>query len=148
MRANERRLEIIVKPTAQCNLACAYCYFRRNGQGVADPGVMSEHLLSHMTEQIVRANPGVLAITCHGGEPLLAGREFFVLALDLQKRLNKNGQKRITNGFQSNGVLLDETWLDFFISNDLPIGISLDGPQLVHDRHRTDPLGGGSFHRT
>ncbi len=80
-----------------------------------------------------------------GGEPSLAGISFYKKALDYQRRYS-NG-KKVLNTFQTNGVNFDERWADFLTENGFLVGVSIDGPQKIHDSFRVDASGKGSFER-
>src|SRR5690606_3674102 len=80
-----------------------------------------------------------------GGEPTILGVDFYRRAVALQQQYA--GGKRITNTFQTNGTLLDDTWGAFLHENAFLVGISIDGPQEYHNRHRRDKGGGPSFDR-
>jgi uncharacterized protein len=69
-----------------------------------------------------------------GGEPTLLGIEFFRRAVEIEKKYS--GAKQIQNTFQTNGVLLDDEWCEFFFQNKFLVGVSLDGPREIHDRYR------------
>jgi uncharacterized protein len=71
----------------------------------------------------------------HGGEPLLMGRSFYEKALALQKASQKPGQE-IENTIQTNALILNECWVEFFQRNGFHVGVSLDGPAPVHDEVR------------
>lgn len=80
----------------------------------------------------------------HGGEPLLAGLEFYREAVKIQ-RTWKNQGKQITNFIQTNATLITPEWIRFFTENDFLVGVSLDGPREFHDRVRCHPTGKGSY---
>ncbi|WP_420490713.1 radical SAM protein [Neobacillus drentensis] len=69
-----------------------------------------------------------------GGEPTLIGLDFFLKAVSLQKKY-ANG-KRITNTIQTNGTLLNDRWCEFFSAERFLIGISLDGPEPIHESYK------------
>jgi len=79
----------------------------------------------------------------HGGEPLLAGLDFYNKALEIQHKWEKKGRK-IVNFIQTNGTLVTAEWIRFFVDNNFFVGISLDGPKEYHDHFRRYPKGGGS----
>ncbi len=74
-------------------------------------------------------------IVWHGGEPLLAGREFYGTAIDLERKEVDEGLS-IGNEIQTTGVLIDKNWAAFFKENNFSVGISIDGPKRIHDQHR------------
>jgi len=80
----------------------------------------------------------------HGGEPLLAGINFYKEAVKFQKEYQKSDQK-IINGLQTNGTLIDKDWAKFFKKEKFGLGISLDGPKKYHDYYRHYSNGKGSF---
>jgi anaerobic sulfatase-maturating enzyme len=79
----------------------------------------------------------------HGGEPLNAGLGFYKKVLKLQNKYGRNYQ--IDNVIQTNGILLNDDWGRFFHDHKFLIGLSLDGPEFVHDRFRRTRNGKGSF---
>jgi uncharacterized protein len=106
---------------------------------------MSEDLLEIYVRQQIAASPTeVIRFSWHGGEPMLMGLEFFERAVALQHK-HRPGGRIIRNGIQTNGTLLDERWCRFFVRENFSVGISLDGPEAVHDRHRRWRGGGPTF---
>ncbi len=143
---------IITKPIgAICNLDCEYCYYLEKED--LYPGTqsfkMTEEVLETYTRQYIYAQPADAAevnFTWQGGEPTLMGLPFFRKALALQKKYARGGM-RVTNSFQTNGTRLDDDWARFFSDNEFLVGISIDGPEDLHDEFRPDKKGYGSFHQ-
>lgn len=141
-----RPIYLMAKPVgATCNLRCDYCYYLSKQELYDD----STHLMSDETlETFVReyielqTTPEVLFIW-HGGEPLLRPISFYERVLELQSRY-ANG-RRVDNCIQTNATLLDERWCEFLSANNFLVGVSIDGPQHLHDSLRHKPQGGGSF---
>lgn len=79
----------------------------------------------------------------HGGEPLLMGFEFFAKIAEIQDKLGP--EYTFSNGVQTNGTLLTEEFVDLFKEKSFGVGVSLDGPQWLHDLQRPYPDGRGSF---
>ena len=126
-----RPLYVMLKPAgARCNMACSYCYYLEKGGGL-----LSDALLEEFTRQYMEAQtmPQVL-FTWHGGEPLLRPLAFYEKALALQRRYAHGRQ--IDNCLQTNGTLLTDEWCRFLRDNHFLVGISIDGPQALHDAHR------------
>jgi uncharacterized protein len=71
----------------------------------------------------------------HGGEPMLAGIEFFKRVMDLQDRFNR-GNIKVVNAIQTNATLINQEWAEFFAKNDFKIGTSIDGPRRLHNISR------------
>ncbi len=130
----------MLKPAgARCNMACSYCYYLEKGGGQ-----LSDALLEEFTRQYIEAQtmPQVL-FTWHGGEPLLRPLAFYEKALTLQRHYAHGRQ--IDNCLQTNGTLLTDEWCRFLRDNNFLVGISIDGPQPLHDAYRRTPGGRGSF---
>ncbi len=149
MPVASREYQVFVKPGgASCNLGCQYCYYLEKGR--LYPGEesfkMSDDLLESYIAQHIEACPSeTVFFSWHGGEPTVLGRGYFERIVDLQRRHNPAG-KRIINGVQTNGTLLDEGWCRFLAENGFYVGISLDGPEDIHDEYRRT-RDGGSTHR-
>ncbi len=129
----------MVKPvSAACNLQCRYCYYLGRPDG-ASPRRMSRETLEAVICEFAAAQPEAREIhfAWQGGEPTLAGIDFFREALALQERYRPS-QARIVNALQTNGTLIDDEWARFFAENDFLVGISIDGPASLHDRLRRD----------
>ncbi len=150
MSAYNDPFHIITKPIgAICNLDCEYCYYLEKEDLYPDTKSfkMTEEVLDAYTRQYIYAQPADAAevnFTWQGGEPTLMGLPFFRKALALQKKYARPGM-RITNSFQTNGTRLSDDWAMFFRDNDFLIGISIDGPEDLHDEFRPDKRGYGSF---
>ena len=167
----------MLKPAgASCNLACEYCYYlekerlchedfsRREVRGTgpkdcsaadADllppssfllPRKLTDSLLETFIQQYLEAQtmPQVL-FTWHGGEPLLRPLAFYRRALELQRRYARG--RHIDNCLQTNGTLLTDEWCRFLHDNHFLVGISIDGPQHLHDAYRRDRHGEPTWER-
>jgi len=104
---------------------------------------MNEETLGTLIEQALMSGAPQVSFVWQGGEPTLAGLEFFRKAVQLQDLYRYPNQK-IQNSIQTNGVIIDEEWADFFSEEDWLVGVSLDGPQGDHDTYRTTREGSGS----
>ena len=137
---------IMLKPAgSSCNLECRYCYYldKAGLYGGREP-VMSEQMLETVVREYISANevPEV-TFNWHGGEPLLLGMDFYRKALALEEKYADG--KTIHNTIQTNGILLDRPWAEFFRQHHFLVGISIDGPQDIHDKYRKDKGGAPSF---
>ena len=129
---------VLVKPAGpDCNLNCRYCFYLKKADlfGGAVQHRMIDNVLEEMVRQIMRDGSPMVHFGWQGGEPTLMGLDFFRMAVEFQKKYGYPGQV-VGNGLQTNGTLLDETWADFFHEYQWLIGLSLDGPQHVHDHYR------------
>jgi len=142
-----RAFSSMVKPIGSaCNLDCSYCYYLDKAPtiyGDQQP-VMSMELLEEYTRQYIEANevPEVTFVW-HGGEPLMAGLEYYRKAIGFQQKYA--GGKTIINSLQTNGTLLNADWCRFFHDHNFLIGISIDGPRDIHDAFRVNKAGRPTF---
>jgi uncharacterized protein len=133
----------IIKITGNfCNLKCDYCFYNSRDQNIKT--VMDIGLLEKFLREYFELFRGNLRLTWHGGEPLLAGLNFFEKIVDFQKRY-AHRHDTILNTLQTNGTLIDEKWAQFFKKNNFYIGVSLDGIEKCHNFFRKDKHGRGSF---
>ena len=143
-------LAVMAKPVgSRCNMRCAYCYYLEKGKYSenAKQTRMSFDLLEKLIRQTVAASPGpVVSFTWHGGEPTLAGMDFYKKALELERKYLPRGWEA-WNNLQTNGLLLNEGWCRFLKENRFDVGLSIDGPTSVHDRNRRLANGTGTFER-
>ena len=131
--------QVFVKPAgASCNLGCQYCYYLEKGHLYPEEESfkMPDDLLESYIAQHIEASPSeTVYFSWHGGEPTVLGVGYFQRIIDLQRRHSRAG-KRIVNGMQTNGTLLDEGWCRFLAEHGFYVGISLDGPEDIHDEYR------------
>ncbi len=142
-----RAFQVMIKPAGPAgNLSCSYCYYleKQKLYSARNSFRMNEELLENFTKQFIEANEvPVVTFTWQGGEPTLAGIDFFRKAIALQKKYS-NG-KRIENTLQTNGTLLNDEWSKFFRDNNILIGISIDGSEHIHDKYRKSISGKSTF---
>ena len=140
---------VMAKPVgSRCNLECSYCYYSTElSVSPAPSSMMSSETLERFIRQYIEASPSeTVSFTWHGGEPTLAGLDFFRSAVQIQKRCLPEGWD-CWNNLQTNGVLLDDEWCAFLAEARFDVGLSIDGTQQLHDKYRKDRGGGGSFER-
>lgn len=138
----------IMKPIGDsCNLRCDYCYYRDSHRGEPRPELnrMRLQIADQAMRQLMDAAGSPVQFIWHGGEPLLAGKEFYREIIKVQTHYPK---RRFRNLMQTNATLVDSEWADFLAENQFGVGVSLDGPPEVHNAHRRDGRRIGSFDRT
>jgi uncharacterized protein len=146
----QRGLHVIAKPIGPvCNLRCTYCFYleKESLYPAGEPWRMSDQTLEAYVRQYVEAQPEIveeISFAFQGGEPTLVGLDFFRRAVELQKQYLPAG-KRIRNCLQTNGLLLDDRWCEFLQASGFLVGLSLDGPEDLHNAYRRDRNGRGTF---
>lgn len=146
-KATPPSFHLLAKPTgAICNLDCEYCFFLTKEQ--LYPGSkfrMTDDLQETYIQQLLAAHqtPEV-TIAWQGGEPTLMGLAFFQRSIELVEKHKKPGQQ-VSHTIQTNGTKLDDDWAKFFKQNHFLVGLSVDGPQPLHDTYRVDKRGRGTF---
>ena len=140
-------IHLLAKPAGPaCNLNCEYCFYLEKQAlfGAGENYRMSDEVLTAYITKYITSQPApVVEFVWQGGEPTLLGLEFFNKVIMIQKPFA--GRKTITNSIQTNGTLLTDEWCKFLKDNNFLVGISLDGPETIHDRYRRRRDGAGSF---
>lgn len=140
--------QLLIKVAARCNIDCSYCYWFRDAAVYRKPKLMSlgvlQQLLRRIDEHIVKYSLAEFPLILHGGEPLLWGIENFARIADTCEDISARTNCKIPIGVTTNGVLIDEAWLDCFEAHDISVAISLDGPAHIHDAHRRTFQGSGT----
>lgn len=148
---------VLVKPTGpKCNLQCEYCFYKEKEDNVYEQERknnalnMEEALMEQFVKEYIETQSQTagdeINFLWQGGEPTMRGLDYFKRAVELQQKHCPSG-KTIQNHFQTNGILISEKWAQFFAEHNFLIGISIDGPQFVHDLYRKTLTGGGSFEK-
>lgn len=138
-RPASRAFQVFAKPAGSvCNLRCRYCYYlgKEHLFPAANSFQMADDLLEEYIVQHIAACPEpVIHFSWHGGEPTTLGLEYFRKIVALQRK-HRPPHRRVANGIQTNGTLLDEAWCRFLAAERFAVGLSLDGPPELHDRYR------------
>jgi len=140
---------LLAKPTGPiCNLDCEYCFFL--SKEMLYPGDrfrMADKMLETYISQLFEAQSGPeVNVAWQGGEPTMMGLDFFKRSVEIVEKYRKPRQS-VAYTIQTNGVLVDERWAVFFKEHDFLVGLSVDGPEELHDAYRVDKRGKGSFQR-
>ncbi len=148
MNSTAPPFHLLAKPTgASCNLDCKYCFFlSKDSLYPEEKTRMPDAVLeAYIRQRLDAPLHEEINIAWQGGEPTIMGLDFFRRAMDLVAKYRKPGQN-ILHTIQTNGLLLDDTWCAFLKQHHFLVGLSVDGPQAMHDVYRVDKRGGGSFH--
>jgi uncharacterized protein len=136
---------LVIQPTPFCNIDCRYCYLPDR----SNKAVVAEATLANLFSQVFEsgwASDGV-TIVWHAGEPLVLPIDFYRRAFRLVDALKPPGLL-VTHSFQTNGTLIDDAWCKFLAEERVGVGVSIDGPQPLHDINRVTRSGRGTFERT
>jgi len=137
---------ILIKPAGpDCNMNCTYCFYLKKSELYPDTisHRMSIEVLEEITRQFLEEARGPVTFAWQGGEPTFCGLSFFRKAVEFQRKYGE--RKLVSNAFQTNGLLIDKEWAAFFRKYQFLIGLSLDGPEHIHNRYRCLKGGQGSW---
>lgn len=144
-----RPLYVMTKPAgAHCNLACDYCYYleKQKLYQNGDKHVMSDQLTEVFIREYIQSQFGnEVNFTWHGGEPMIRPLSYYKKVVRWQRRYAEG--KAILNCLQTNGTLLTPEWCRFLHDEGWLVGISIDGPQDMHDAYRMKRNGGPTWEK-
>ncbi len=141
------RFHLLSKPSGStCNLDCTYCFFlSKEALYPNSKSRMSEQTLENYIRQTVESHQTeTVTIAWQGGEPTLMGVDFFRKSVEYARKYLRPDQQ-VEYTFQTNGVLLDDEWCEFLKENNFLVGLSVDGPEDIHDTYRLNKGGEGTF---
>jgi uncharacterized protein len=132
---------LILQPTPFCNINCSYCYLgnRSNTKRVTLDTIRA--VVNFLNGVVVAKEP--LTICWHAGEPLVVPVSFYEEAFEEFA----SSPTKLQQNIQTNGTLIDDEWCLLFKKWSVQIGLSIDGPKAIHDAHRRDRSGSGTFDR-
>lgn len=136
-------LSIMVKPVSgSCNMACGYCFYRDEmaNRRCHNYGVMDGETLSALLDRVFAFERQAVSFAFQGGEPTLAGLNFYKTFLELLREKNVR-RIPVFLSIQTNGYAIDDDWASFFAENGFLVGLSLDGIRETHDLYRKDSGG-------
>jgi uncharacterized protein len=140
--------QLLVKVATRCNIDCSYCYWFRDAAVYDKPKLMSDEvlqrLLQRIEEHVAKHSLVDFPIILHGGEPLLWGTENFHRIAEACDAISARTGCEIPIAVTTNGLLIDEEWLNCFEDRNISVAISLDGPAHIHDIHRRTFQGTGT----
>lgn len=145
-------IDLLIKPvSATCNMDCTYCFYadeakkrEQNSNGKYSYGVMSRETAHKVIDRAYEEGPSYCGFGFQGGEPTLAGLSFFQdFAAYARDRRPEGTQLAFT--IQTNGLELEDNFLDFLKKEQFLVGVSLDGPKGIHDRNRKQVNQEGTF---
>jgi uncharacterized protein len=136
---------LVVQPTPFCNIDCRYCYLPQR----SSKAVIAAATLANLFSQVFASGwaQDALSVVWHAGEPMVLPIDFYRRAFRMIDDM-RPPDLMLTHSFQTNGTLIDDAWCDFFAEAKINVGVSIDGPQRLHDINRVTRAGRGTFGRT
>ncbi|HIQ69472.1 MAG TPA: anaerobic sulfatase maturase [Candidatus Avoscillospira stercorigallinarum] len=141
----------LIKPASDlCNMRCRYCFYHDVAQNrtVQHMGRMTEAVADALIAGAFdgAARDTTISFAFQGGEPTVRGLPYFRHFVEEVRRVNT---RRLPAHFaiQTNGLALDEDWCRFLAENRFLVGVSIDGDKALHDAHRVDAQGDGTWNR-
>lgn len=143
-----KHINLLIKPASGlCNLRCRYCFYHDLAKERQEKQfIMTGETADLLIDRAVNEAEQGIGFMFQGGEPTLAGLDFFRRFVS-QVELKKKPHQQISYGIQTNGMVINEEWAQFLAQNNFLVGLSLDGQGDLHDLHRLDIAGKGSFRR-
>ena len=163
---------LVLQPTPFCNINCSYCYLPARADRHCMSFDIVEAAVRFVFDSGLAASD--IAVVWHAGEPLVLPPAWYREAFARIARVagepragqfrpgaggmhgpvdrganfptdaSAAGYKPIAHVLQTNGMLIDHAWCDFFLENDVQVGVSLDGPARLHDARRRTRSGAGT----
>ncbi len=144
-------LSVLIKPSSSmCNLRCSYCFYAdiSESRSIKNYGFLSKLSSKILIEKSFEfvSSSGTVVFAFQGGEPTLAGLEFFRFFVDEVNQVKSN--QKVKYVIQTNGTLINQDWAKFFKQNDFLVGVSVDGFMENHDYFRYDAHCMGQYQKT
>ena len=135
---------LVLQPTPFCNLDCAYCYLPdRDSKRRMSDATLNRVFQFVFSSGIVEHG---FTVVWHAGEPMVLPVAYYERAIEIAAAHNPGGVQ-VGHSFQTNGVLIDDGWCDFFKRRRVNVGVSVDGPAFLHDRNRKTRKGAATHPR-
>ena len=139
----------MIKPaSSSCNLRCKYCFYHdvSHNRQEQNLGIMQFDTAEALIKSAVEfANGDSIAFAFQGGEPLIAGLDYFRKFVELFNKINIYNSRAYFS-IQTNGMLVDTEWARFFKENNFLVGLSLDG-DMDANKFRVDSQGHNRFYK-
>jgi len=144
-----KEFSLLIKPSsADCNMNCHYCYYLEKSSLYPENNIhrMTKSTLERIVSSYMRTPQPCYTFGWQGGEPTIMGLDFFKTVVELQRRYGKPGSL-VLNGLQTNATLIDEKLAKHLAEYKFLVGVSLDGPEYIHNHYRKLLNGQGTFKR-
>jgi len=138
MNDMKKGISFLIKPaSSDCNLFCDYCFYRKTAEAYPETSIhrMDEKTVTALVQKAQNSERKAVSYIWQGGEPMIMGLDFYKKAVEIQNKFRKPDQM-ISNTIQTNGILINSDWAKFFAGNQMLVGVSIDGPRELYDKHR------------
>jgi uncharacterized protein len=133
---------VVLQPTTFCNLDCAYCYLPERQSAKRMRQDVAKRIVQEVFASSIAEDPVVFL--WHLGEPLAVPPSFYEEIFEFTAREAIRTSRSYSQSFQTNATLIDDRWVDLIKRHNVRIGVSIDGPDFIHDGKRGDRRGRGS----
>jgi len=144
------RIELIFKTVERCNIDCTYCYYFNGGNDSYEnyKPYINKETIENITQFLIQGAKDFglkeVIFDLHGGEPMMQKKSEFDEMLTYFRR-ELSPYVNLIFGMQTNGILVDDEWIELFSKHDVHVGVSIDGPKLYNDKYRIDHRGKGTY---
>ena len=136
---------LVLQPTPFCNIRCDYCYLPDRDKRSRMPLAVVQHAVQRLVDDGLLGDR--LTVVWHAGEPLVVPPAFYDEAFEAVRCIAGPGCQ-VTQAIQTNAMQVDDAWCALFRRHAVQVGVSIDGPAWLHDRHRVTRRGHGTHART
>ncbi|MCC0660859.1 SPASM domain-containing protein [Clostridioides sp. ZZV14-6154] len=145
-----KHLSVLIKPASSlCNLRCKYCFYAdvSDARKIKSYGIMNDSTMKKLIDNVYRdlEENDIITFAFQGGEPTLAGIDFFRLFVEYVN--TKNSKVKVQYVIQTNGTLINEEWCQFLKENRFIVGLSIDCMSNNHNENRVDANQKGTFNQ-
>ncbi len=136
---------LVIQPSPFCNINCDYCYLPNR----TDTRRMDHDVLRRVMEKIWKSGliNSPFSLLWHAGEPLAVPIKWYEKAFEIINSF-PDAKDFVIHSVQTNGTLINDKWCDFLNEHEVEVGLSIDGPQAIHDHHRKTRKGEGTWEKT
>ena len=142
-----KHLSLLIKPASSlCNLRCKYCFYHdvSDNRDIKSHGIMTKEIVDILIENVVNSTEKSINFAFQGGEPTLAGLDYFDYFTKQVKKKISDKKIQVNYSIQTNGVNITKEFVEFFKKNNFLVGLSLDGIKDINDFFRVDASGEGT----
>lgn len=142
-------INLLIKPASSaCNMKCRYCFYNAIAENRthAFEGMLETQMLETIVKEALETAEGYCSFGFQGGEPTLRGLDFFRAMVQFVGKYNHK-KLAVHYAIQTNGILIDDEWAQFLAENRFLVGLSLDGPEEIHNLNRRMQNNGDTFNQ-